>query len=83
MATKGRSRADIGSAYTYFPITPSDGSDLAVEISGLIVAVGGNVVLDRLDGQTVTLTLPAGYFPLQAQRVRATDTTATGLTGLV
>lgn len=83
MATKGMNRADIGASIGYFPITPNDGTDLPVEIRGLIVAVGGNVSLDRLDGTNVTLTLPAGYFPLQAQRVRATGTTATGLTGLV
>lgn len=83
MATKGMSRTDTGAATHYFPITPDDLTDLAVETREIIIAVGGNIVLTRLDGSDVTLTMPAGRFALRAQRVKATGTTATGITGVV
>lgn len=83
MATKGLNRGDTGVAHDYFPITPSDGFDLATETREIIIAVGGNIVLTKLDGSDVTLTLPAGRFALRAQRVKATGTTATGITGVV
>ena len=83
MAIKGMSRADIGASTGYYPVTPNDSADLPVETRGLIIAVGGSVSVDRLDGTNVTLTLPAGYFPLVVQRIRATGTTATGITAVV
>lgn len=82
MATKGMSRADIGASIGFYPVTPSDSADLAVEARALCIAVGGALVVDRLDGNTVTITVPAGVIPIQVQRVRATGTTATGITAL-
>ena len=83
MATKGMNRADIGSSQGFFPITPDNANDLAVETRALLVAVGGTLNVDRLDGTNVTITVPAGLIPIQVQRVRATGTTATGITGIV
>jgi hypothetical protein len=82
MATKGRNRADIGSSQGFYPVTPDDGVDLPVEAYALCVAVGGALAVDRLDGQTVTITVPAGVIPIVVQRVRSTGTTATGITAL-
>lgn len=83
MATRGKGPGELGSAQDVFPITPADGADIAVETRWISVAVGGALVVDKLDGTSVTLTLPAGIFPIRAQRVRATGTTATGLVGYV
>lgn len=83
MAAKGRNRADIGTSVSFFPVTPDDNVDLPVETAALCIAVGGNIVVDRLDGTTVTLTVPAGTITIAVQRVRATGTTATGITALV
>ena len=81
MAIKGKGPGELGAAYSFFPITPNDGADIAVETRWISLAVGGNLVVDRLDGTSVTLALPAGIFPLVVQRVRATGTTATGIVG--
>lgn len=83
MATKGRSRADTGTAEDFYPITPDDANDVSVETRELIIAVGGAVKVRKLDGTDVTLTLPAGRFALRVKRVWATGTTATGITGVV
>jgi len=83
MALNGRSHADYGVAEDFFPITPSDASDLTVAVRAIVVTVGGTLTLTRTDRTVVTLTVPAGLLPVRAARVWATNTTATGLTGLV
>ena len=82
-AVKGRNRADTGCADDYFPIIPSDNTDLPTETREIIIAVDGNVKLRKISGEDVVLSLPAGRFPFRAVRVFATGTTATGLTGVV
>lgn len=82
MAIKGMSRADLGASEGFYPVTPDDGNDLAVEARALCITVGGTLSVDRVDGQTVTITVPAGVIPIRVQRVWATGTTATGITAL-
>lgn len=83
MAGMGRGKYDTGPAEDYFVITPDDNIDLAYETREIIVAVGGNVAVQKRNGSAVTLALPAGRFALVIKRVLSTGTTATGLTGVV
>lgn len=83
MAATGRSRTDTGPSEVYFPITSADGADLEFETREIIIAAGGAIALVRPDGTEVALTLPAGRFAFKVARVKATGTTATGITGVV
>ncbi len=83
MAEVGRHAASLGASRHVFPITPDDGNDLPVQTAEIIIAVGGNVQLKQPGLAPVTLTLPAGRFSFVVERVYATNTTATGLTGVV
>ena len=77
---KGTTSPALGS----FPITPADGTDLAVNIRAITINAGGTLSWIALDGTTqTTAALPAGTYPMLASRIRATGTTATGLTGWV
>jgi len=63
-----------------FPITPGS-SALSRQIKAIAIAVGGDVVFTPAGGGAdVTVTLPAGMFPLPATHILS-GTTATGLTG--
>jgi len=63
-----------------FPITPGS-SALTRPIVALSVATGGTVIYTPTSGGgDVTVTLPAGYFPLPATHIKAGGT-AEGLTG--
>ena len=71
-------------AHTGFVITPSDSADLpGATTAGIYVAVGGVLQVTTLDGRVIAPTVPAGLAPIIATRVWSTNTTATGLTGLV
>ena len=73
-----------GPAVGCIAITPSDSTDLTSDVRALTLNVGGTVRFDGWDGVTYdTAALPAGTYPLLARRVRATGTTATGITGWV
>lgn len=66
-------------------VTPNDGADLpAGPCRGLYIGGAGNVVIDTANGTTVTLTaLAVGQVHfIRAKRVRATNTTATGILAL-
>lgn len=65
-------------------ITPSDSADLADPIHAITIggAAGTLSFVSSLDGKTYTTgPLPIGTYPLFAVRIRATGTTASGLTG--
>ena len=66
-------------------ITPNNGADLPEKVRA--VTIGGNagvIVYDGWDGVTYTTrALPVGTYPMLAQRIRATGTTATELTGWI
>ncbi len=74
-----------GPALGAFVITPNDSTDLTDPIRQITINASGTVsFVSSRDGQTYTTdTLPVGSYPMFASRIRATGTTATGLTGWV
>lgn len=62
------------------PVTPADGADLGFTTRWVSVSVAGNLVVDMVDNGTQTLPVPVGIFPIRCNRIRATGTTATGIT---
>lgn len=60
-------------------ITPNDSADLANFTRALYLGAGGDVQVDTVGGQTLTVTLSEGWHPIRVRRVYATSTTATGL----
>jgi len=68
-----------------FAITPDDNNDLVSAIRQITIGTAAGTV-SFVDGEGATHTtgpLPVGTYPLQAHRIRATGTTATGLTGWI
>ena len=65
-------------------ITPNDTTDLTNATRSLYIGGAGNVKIDTVLGDTVTLSgVVAGtVIPVRASRVYATGTTATNLVGL-
>lgn len=79
-----QSKSVTGPALESFAITPSDSADLSTHIRAITLNQGGTLSWDSYYGTThTTAALPAGTYPLFARRIRATGTTATGLTGWV
>lgn len=75
--------AGLGTATQAFTITPHATNAVSPVPRAIMVAVAGNVAL-RADASSadVTLTLSAGVmYPIAAEYVRVTGTTATGITG--
>ena len=74
-----------GSAIRSFVVAPSDSADLEAVVRGVIIGGAGTVRWRGLDGRVnTTAALPAGFvLPIQADRIFASGTTATELTGLV
>ena len=65
-----------------FAVTPSDSTEFSQPIRQLTVNVAGTVSFHSMDGVVQTTgTLPVGNYSFYARRIRATGTTATGLTG--
>ena len=65
-------------------VTPSDSTDLATAIRAVTLGGGGTLSFVGVDGVTYTTgDLPAGTYALRAIRIRATGTTATGITGWI
>lgn len=70
-------------AVSVFDITPSDSADLQGTTTALNVATPGTVRVTTVDGTTADLQIHPGHaFPIQAKRIWATGTTATGIRGL-
>lgn len=65
-------------------VTPSDSEDLATSTRGIWVGGAGNISLDTVGGDTVTITgIAAGtLLPIRAARIRSTSTTATAIVAL-
>jgi hypothetical protein len=78
----GKQNSDFP-AEDFYPVTPDDNTDLAVNTRAICLAVGGTVKVHKLDGTPVTLTLPAGVIPIRVRRIWSAGTTATGITALV
>jgi hypothetical protein len=65
-----------------FAITPSDTVELPKVTSRIWVGVTGNIKVDLVGGDTVTLTaVPVGMLAVKAVRLYATGTTATTMVG--
>lgn len=66
-------------------VTPDNSTDLSSPVRAVTINVGGTLsFISSRDGQTYTTnTLPVGTYTLFASRIRATGTTATGITGWV
>lgn len=60
-------------------VAPNDAVDLVDASRALLIAVAGDVKMTLAGGQTLTVTLPAGWHPIRAVRIWATGTTATGI----
>lgn len=74
-----------GPAVRCFAIIPDDDNDFTELVRGIYVGGGGAVaIVDPEGGTTVFTGVPSGtVLPVRARRVRATDTTATAIVGLV
>ena len=87
MATVDAPSANTGiaSAKSAEVITPSDTVGFSRTCLGIYVGVTGNVTALLTDESVVTFVgVPAGaILPVQANRVNATDTTATSLVALL
>lgn len=76
----------VGPALGAMAITPSDSADLIQFIRAITIGTAGGVIsyVSSRDGATYTTgPLPVGTYSLWASRIRATGTSATGLTGWV
>ena len=72
----------LPSSTNYANITPADGADLAYIARSFIIGVAGNLKVRTPYGTDVTIAVPVGVIPIQAKRVFATGTTATGIVAL-
>jgi hypothetical protein len=68
-----------------FSINPSDTLDLAEATRAIYVGTGGDIVATLNSGADITLSnVPTGsVLPIRCSRVKATNTTAANLVGLV
>lgn len=73
------------SAIGAYAVTTSDSVDLTQPCRSVTINAGGTLsFVSSVDGATyTTATLPAGSYPLMATRIRATGTTATGITAWI
>jgi hypothetical protein len=78
-------KADRASpAENAFSVTPHDTNDLQEVTKAVLIGVAGNLAVIMKQGDAaITLPVPAGYNPLRVSRVLVTNTTATGIVGLV
>lgn len=65
-------------------ITPSDTALLDPPPIGFMVGGAGNIVVETIGGQALTITAAAvnTVYPFKIRRVRSTGTTATAIVGL-
>jgi hypothetical protein len=73
----------VATIYNVAAITGNDSTNLTNNTIALYVGTTGNVKIDTVGGQTVTLkNLASGvWHPIQAKRVYSTDTTALDILG--
>lgn len=73
-----------GPAVGCIAVSTSDSTDLASDIRAVTINGSGVIAYIGWDGVAYTTnTLPAGTYPLLARRIKATGTTATGITGWI
>lgn len=66
-----------------FAVTPSDSADLPEQVRAVTVSGSGTISFIWGGVTYTTGSLPPGTYAMRASRIRATGTTATGLTGWV
>lgn len=74
-----------GPAWNAAAVTPNDSADLAQTARALYIGGAGDVKVDMAsDGSAVTFVgcLAGSILPIRAERVYATDTTATNIVAL-
>lgn len=77
-------QSPISGASGSINITPADGTNLSSDIRAVTINVAGTLSFVGWDGVTYnTGPLPVGTYPILARRIRATGTTATGITGWI
>ncbi len=77
----GRS-TDVASAYGAVAVTKSD-STIIPPTRGLMIGATGDVAVRMVNGDIITfVTVPAGIFSVQVNKVLSTGTTATGISAL-
>lgn len=81
--TAATGREGLTTARRYFAVTPSDTDELVTKAQGLLISVGGTLTVKDWDGNTVSTTVPAGFFPGCVKQVLSTGTAATGITAFV
>ncbi|WP_411838663.1 hypothetical protein [Paracoccus sp. ME4] len=73
-----------GPAIQSIVVTPSDSADLPVAVRAVTINAPGTIAWINWTGVAcMTGPLPAGTYTMAAARIRATGTTATGITGWV
>ncbi|WP_108659256.1 spike base protein, RCAP_Rcc01079 family [Acuticoccus kandeliae] len=82
---KYHQRSTSSPAIDAFAVTPNDGADLTIAARALYVGGAGDLNVVTLGGTTVLFSGVSGgaVLPCGVSRVLATDTTATGIVGLV
>lgn len=64
-------------------ITPNDSAELAYTTRAINVAVAGDLRVETIHGDVATVFVAAGVpFPIQARKVFASGTTASGIVGM-
>lgn len=72
----------LASATGAVSITPNDSTDLSRPVRAITISEAGTLSFIGLSGAVFTTgELPPGTYPVIATRVRATNTSATGITG--
>jgi hypothetical protein len=66
-----------------YAVTPNNDADLTEAIRAITINGAGTVSYIWQGVTYTTGTLPVGTYAMRAQRIRATGTTATGITGWV
>jgi N-acetylglutamate synthase/N-acetylornithine aminotransferase len=65
-------------------VTPHNTNALSSRIRAITINAGGTVAFTGWDGvDYATAALPAGTYPLYATHIKATGTSATGITGWI
>ncbi|MET4130189.1 hypothetical protein [Roseovarius sp. MBR-6] len=81
---KNRTNALSGPATDALPVTPDDAVDLPHVAIGLYVETGGTVSVVSAAGETRQMVVADfSILPIGIRRVRASNTTATGIHALV
>lgn len=84
-ALSKRSHVNEGGATDALAVTPNDSTDLSQAARALYIGGAGNVVVDTLDGTTITFSgaTAGSVIPCAVKRVRSTSTTATNIVALL